>query len=583
MELRDCFKDELQYIKQLAAERANQNSTFGEFLQSSENDADVEFLFEHFAFLMAKLRQNVDDAFPEITQNLLSRVWPTPIRPIPSTSILNFRPKSDEIYRLMKGCRVEADLGNDEACTYQLARDVKVVPCLIRDCTLVNTPTNGMMKLKVEWQGSITKQGEWVTEPFTLFLSPDQQTAGLLQLWLQQYLEKVSVVCGDKRFSLSNRVIQTFTPDAESLILPLDIPLFWRLQLLQQYFHLPHVNDFITIDFSSELDAVLLNEDGTFELHFEFNQPLLTDKAIDITTAFFPNCVPVINLCQSQPQIVDFVKGQSTYQYQDEVNHNVYQIKSIYSILESGVRNSRGDSVNYLPITQFTTNNFDHSQIYYQCMLEHNVKDEAQTLITFIDSQGKRIIDFPNKTFFCDVLVTNGQLCDGLEIGDICMPTLDISNSLNFSNITRPTHEIAPLVDSHSHWPIISHLSLSPMFLKDLAAIKQLLTDLNFHIHTSAPLQQLSEQRLSGIVSLKTQALDWIWHKGVMKRGLEMVLTLNPDNFSDDGDMYQFGFILGNVLPYCMTKNNFLMMKIVNSKTQRLWSLSPILGGREQI
>ncbi|AKJ41628.1 Uncharacterized protein conserved in bacteria [Pragia fontium] len=583
MELRDCFKDELQYIKQLAAERANQNSSFGDFLQSAENDADVEFLFEHFAFLMARLRQNVDDAFPEITQNLLSRVWPTPIRPVPSTAILRFQPKSDEIYQLAKGSRVEANLENGEVCTYQLAREIRVLPCFVRDCSLVNTPTNGAIKIKIEWQGGITKTGEWITEPFRLFLSHDPQIAGLLQLWLQQYLVKISVVSGDKRFSLSNQVIETFIPDAENLILPLDIPLFWRLQLLQEYFHLPHVNDFITLDLSHELSEITLDEDKTFELIFEFNQPLLTDKTIDAASAFLSNCTPIINLYSSQPQIRDFVKGQSSYQYIDEEDNHLYQIKSIYSILESGQRNTRGDNIAYLPVTQFATNNFNGQQIYYQSMLENNVKGEAQSQITFIDSQGKRVIDFPHKTFFCDVQLTNGKKCDELSIGDICIPTLDIANSLNFTNITQPTSEIAPLVDSHEHWPIISYLSLSPLFLKDLSAMRQLIIDLNYHIHTSAPLQQMSEQRLKGIVSLQTKALDWIWNTGAIKRGLEMTLSLDPDCFRDEGEMYQFGFILGNVLPFCMTSNNFLTMKIVNSKTQRLWSLAPILGGREQI
>lgn len=584
MALTDCFKDELQYIKQLAAERANQNSSFGDFLRNAENDADIEFLFEHFAFLMAKLRQNVDDAFPEITQNLLSRVWPTPIQPIPSTAILRFQPKSGEIYHLTKGARVEAKAANShDVCTFQLARNIDVLPYSVTNCTLINTPSNSTIRLTINWQGSLTDSGSWMTEPLKLFLSPDLPTAGLLQLWLQQYLSKAYVVSGEKRFSLTTDVIKTFSPSKDNLILPLDIPLFWRLQLLQEYFHLPHVNDFITVDLSSALSEIELDEGGSFELEFEFLQPLLTDNVFNTERVFLTNCVPVINLYHGRPQIRDFIQGQGTYHYTNDENDHLYQIKSIYSILESGQRNERGDYITYLPVTQFATNNFNSPQIYYQYMLENNVKGEAQAQITFINSQGERVVDFPHKTFLCDVQLTNGDKCRALKIGDICVPTLDVSNSLKFSNITQPTRELPPLVDSHAHWPIISYLSLSPLFLRELNAVKQLIADLYYHRQTNIPLRQLNEQRLKGIVDLKTRSLDWIWQNGLLKRGLEMTLTLDPRCFGDEGEMYQFGYVLGHVLPFCMTSNNFLMMKIVNKETQQLWSLAPILGGREQI
>jgi type VI secretion system protein ImpG len=51
-------------------------------------DPHVERLLEAFAFLAARVHLKIDDEFPEITEALLSVVYPHYIRPIPSMSIV---------------------------------------------------------------------------------------------------------------------------------------------------------------------------------------------------------------------------------------------------------------------------------------------------------------------------------------------------------------------------------------------------------------------------------------------------------------------------------------------------------------
>lgn len=584
MDLRDYFRDELNYIKRLSRESSNQNSIFRDFLSSFENDGDIEFLFENFAFLMAKLHRDIDDAFPEITQNLLSRVWPTPIRPIPSTSILQFLPKSADIHHIKKYSEVKSHSVDDVSCIYRVVRDISVVPLDVKHFSLANSPNGCKVTLKLKWGGNVEEDGEtWHPIPMTFFLSPDIQIARLLQLWFQQYLTRVTVVSDDKEFNLSHNVIKSFSPAADDLVLPLEINLFWRLQLLQQYFHLPHVNDFITIDMRDELSDLKLDEDGMFSMIFQFDTPLIINKPVDSTSVFFTNCVPIINLYQYSTPILDFVDDQSSYTLQVENDDKIFQINAIYSPLEPAKKGGRGGRVEYWPITQFTTNHFGNdNKIYYQTMFRDNVVGQPQNTITFIDGRGDRMTSFSQESYICDVTTTNGEKAKKLALGDICVPTLSITNNLKFHNITKPTAEIPPLVDSHRHWPIISHLSLSPLFLRDIDAIKQLIRDLNYNAYLSAPLKQLCDKQLQGIVSVVSKLIDWIWD-GLMKRGIEMTLELDPDYFQDEGDMYQFGLILAHVFPFCVTSNNFLMMKIVNSQTRKVWSLAPIKGSRDQI
>src|SRR2546422_1802630 len=53
-------------------------------------DPHVERLIEAAAFLAARVHLKIDDEFPEITEALLTVLYPHYLRPIPSMSIVEF-------------------------------------------------------------------------------------------------------------------------------------------------------------------------------------------------------------------------------------------------------------------------------------------------------------------------------------------------------------------------------------------------------------------------------------------------------------------------------------------------------------
>ena len=67
--------------------------------QDKCDDPHVERLLEGVAFLAARVHLKIDDEFPEITEALLSILYPHYIRPIPSMSIIEFHmdPESGKI------------------------------------------------------------------------------------------------------------------------------------------------------------------------------------------------------------------------------------------------------------------------------------------------------------------------------------------------------------------------------------------------------------------------------------------------------------------------------------------------------
>ena len=66
-------------------------------------DPHVERMLEAFAFLAARVHLKIDDEFPEITEALLSILYPHYLRPIPSMSVARVPPGSARRRRRRSG------------------------------------------------------------------------------------------------------------------------------------------------------------------------------------------------------------------------------------------------------------------------------------------------------------------------------------------------------------------------------------------------------------------------------------------------------------------------------------------------
>ena len=84
------YQEELAYLREMGAEFAKAHPDAAHFLGEAGADPDVERLLEGFAFLTARLRQKLDDDFPEILHDLVEIFWPHYLRPIPSMAVVRF-------------------------------------------------------------------------------------------------------------------------------------------------------------------------------------------------------------------------------------------------------------------------------------------------------------------------------------------------------------------------------------------------------------------------------------------------------------------------------------------------------------
>src|ERR1035438_7220858 len=123
------YERELDYLRKSAAQFAEKNPKVASRLviePTKCEDPHVERLLEAFAFLAARVHLKMDDDFPEISESLLTVVYPQLVRPLPSMSVIQFQPDQDE-GKLTTGLKVTR-----ESTLY--SKPVSGVPCTFRTC-----------------------------------------------------------------------------------------------------------------------------------------------------------------------------------------------------------------------------------------------------------------------------------------------------------------------------------------------------------------------------------------------------------------------------------------------------------------
>src|SRR3954451_23112618 len=123
------YERELDYLRKSAAQFAEKHPKVASRLvlePTKCEDPHVERLLEAFAFLAARVHLKLEDEFPEITEALLSVVYPQLVRPLPSMSVVEFQ-LDPEKGKLSSGLRIDRG-------AQLFSKPISGVPCTFRTC-----------------------------------------------------------------------------------------------------------------------------------------------------------------------------------------------------------------------------------------------------------------------------------------------------------------------------------------------------------------------------------------------------------------------------------------------------------------
>ena len=147
------YEEEMRYLKEAGLEFSKAHPDRAAMLNLDRvgtRDPYVERLFEGFAFLTGRIRQKLDDDFPELTEGLVHMLWPHYLRMIPSLTVLELIPDNKKLQGgqvVKKGLSVQSEPININdrltRCLYRTTADVALQPLSILH-TLLDYDANGL-------------------------------------------------------------------------------------------------------------------------------------------------------------------------------------------------------------------------------------------------------------------------------------------------------------------------------------------------------------------------------------------------------------------------------------------------------
>ncbi|PHM46108.1 hypothetical protein Xmau_00504 [Xenorhabdus mauleonii] len=577
------YLQERAYLRELAQRVAKDSPHLADFLFAA-HDPDIERVFEAFALLMANLRHKIEDDFPEITHGILSRIWPTALSPIPPTTIMQFQPIDGEhqgTLDIPAGTPVSADV-HGQLLTFKTCRPLHIEPLIVRDRAVKKTGTHSEIVLTLCQTG--ISSPVWQSGALSFFLGTDNAKAAQLSLWLDEHICEMRIRTQDEQ-----RTLRGFPYGWHNLfdtpILPMEKRTYAGLQLLMEYYALPHLSNFVTVDIRDSCRAVPLNADGSFELIFRFDGELPLE---DINEAFRLGCVPAIHLetLTSQPLLLD--KGNHRYPLSLGESVQLYRLHDIQVVQQPDETQQRGSPYRYLPIDQFTPSTPELAEagepdtFYYLFQRERDLLGTLTNRLHFFDLRGKPAGHLPALRVAGDFLGYHTQACT-LKPGDITVTQEGSPAHLNVHNILPVSDDYPALLQGNAGWSLLSCLSSPPVLLFATDSLKQFLRLFDAYPELNRPLSRHIRRHIDGIVRVEEHLTDRM-KRGRPVRGHGVGLTLNPDCYANAGEMYRFCRLVHEAMACFISQSTFVKLDVSTPDTRgTLWAFREVYGARREM
>ncbi|ELB2132216.1 type VI secretion system baseplate subunit TssF [Vibrio parahaemolyticus] len=578
------FREELAYLREQGKVFSQTYPQLSRFLQSRSYDPDVERLLEGFAFLTARLRAKVDDEFPELTHSILNMLWPNYLRPIPSFTVMALTPEDNlnGVQVVKKGTMFDSKAVEKTTCHFASCRDLMLYPLVCERVFCHHTREASVVTVSLKNVGKAPLTALDLNA-LRFYLGGDKQSAQMLYLWLSHSLAQISMTVNGEQYVLPKRNIERVGFEPNDALLPYPQNVSDGYRLLQEYLTFPEAFHFFDV---LDIANTLPQEDAfDFELHFHFDKTLPSD--VLVTAEHFQlHCVPAINLFSHDADPIALTGKRSEYLVTPSSRHpshyEVFSIDAVTSWVEdrSQSKRTRGKPRHYSAFESFyheVERVRDRQSLYYRSRMKNSLRgDGFDTFISFVRSDETTVMGM-DEAVSLSLTCSNRQLPLALGIGDINLPTQSSPSFASFRNIIAPTQSLRPVLDGSLLWVLISNMSLNYLSLLSTDALKSVLGAYDFKALVDRQAQRVAKKRMDSIVHIETHPVDRLV-QGYPVRGLRSVLTLDPQGFGSEGDLYLFGTILSQFFSLYASINSFHELVVKNARNQEEYTWERQIG-----
>lgn len=549
-----------------------------------ERDPHVERLFEGFAFLMGRLRHKLDDELPELTEGLVSMLWPHYLRMIPSLSILELQPDSGTLQRHQ---RLEPGL---EAVSNPIVLDTGASDRATVECVYRTTQPVDLYPLRLtEAQATIRDDGRSVLR-LRFSIEPQAQRAQLDVPRLRLYLHADRPVAlalyaalTAKPLAMQTRIpghpqdhpgapqampglrleAAGFAPDER--LWPKADNAFGGYQLLLEYFTFPE--KFMFVDMLGFDIQAIPNDVTFFDVEVVLQKPYPHDMRFSADNLRL-YCTPIINLFDLEADPITTAQFDTDYRVLANERHGVHV--DVYSVdAVQGFEIGTGTRFEYAPFAAFRHRGgmlrHDMPERYFHTRVRRGPSGRFDTWVVLGGHAWERATTLPRETLSLSVTGTNGMLPrKGLRETGIMRMRAGFTDVAAVRNLIAPTLPVYPPTGDRFHWRVLSHLAPNYLSLLDAQLLRGALA---LYDWTDG---ELNRRRIEAIVEVRHRSVQKLV-KGGLLRGVEIEVTLDSHQFAGDGDVELFGAMLNRFVGLYATLNLYTRLIIVAQPTgQRL-------------
>lgn len=582
------FNRELEALRVLAGEFAERHPKIAGRLRLTKDTVDdphVSRLLEGVAFLGARVQHRLDDEFPELTDGLLSVLYPHYLAPMPSVAITRFLASPDlpGAAHLPSGLGIETEPVGGETCQFRTAYPLTLWPVEIETVRLsgmpLAAPPNPTAAAAVACL-RITLRCSNPTMTFTqlgldrlrVFLG-GENGAQLLELLLAH---TVSVALADdvtdaRPVILPPDSLQAVGFAPEEALFPWPARSFSGFRLLSEYFAAREKFQFIDI---CRLDAKTLVSAGNRMDIFVYLDRTIPDLERSIQASSLAlGCTPIVNLFPQRCEPISLDHTAIEYRIEPDVrrpaNLEVWSVERVRESLPDG------EFRTWEPFHRLTRRNEEAAG-------EGGGFYGTARRDTTADYRGTEVFLLPHDSGFdperegdgvlsVDVLCCNRDLPAALPFGG-GRPALRLVEGaaavLGLSCLTAPTPTLRMPLREQGYWRLISHLSLGHLSVvggeQAAEALREVLRLYDCRESTEsrsairALLSVTSKPGTARVPGLRGPGA----RSGGFCRGLDVTLTFDDQAWATGG-LFVLASVLDRFLALHATVNSFVRTQAV--------------------
>jgi type VI secretion system protein ImpG len=571
------YEEEMRFLKeggQEFAEAFPERARYLNITTVEDRDPYVERLFEGFAFLSGRIRQKLEDDFPEFSQNLMEMVDPAFLRCIPSLAMLQIAFRANMLpkpYVIPKGTLFLSNpVGADMTiCRFQSTQDVTLYPFTLSGADSLHHPVLGEgFRLSFQMDAGADPTQLEIPE-LAIYLHGERALGYFLHHYFTDKVAKV-ILEGDGYSQVlggQELVLPGGFGENESLLPHLDNS-FEGSRFLQEFFAFEEKFRFIRIKGLNKVTE--MPDNSRFSVTFFFKEAIPEGKRIKPDN-FRLNATPVVNLFQTQAEPVNLNHKHFEYPlYADSRRRmEIYEVQSII-----GIDKNTGAQ---RPFHKF--NEFRHQVLakgggaedsFFQVRQEMQGKNRFQTYLSV--GSHKKVESLSEEFLSVTILGTNGSIAreEILENG-IVNPAAGFPTFCHFANFTRATVPVYPPKSDHYLWYVLSHMNMNYRSLCQKGNLKEILSLYDW-THSA-----VNRKLIEGVLGATAAKRNFLLESQVVA-GAEITVEIRDGAFSEAGELHIFGRVLLEFFTQYASINHLVSLKVSLQPSGKSFTLAPREG-----